>query len=155
MKRLMMFLVLCLSLTLSAAVAAIADNSTDCQQCGMDITSFPQSRMVIVYADGTTVELCSLHCAAANMKQNKSKEVKSLAVADYNTKGMIGARTATWVVGGKEPGVMTSIAKWAFARAEDAQKFVKENGGKVTSFNDALKAADEELSEHMEMTHEH
>ena len=36
---------------------------------------------------------------------------------------------------------MTSNAKWAFARQEDAQKFIAENGGKLASFDEVLQAA--------------
>ncbi len=64
--------------------------------------AYAQSRMFIVYADGTTVGVCSLHCAAAELKKNKDKQVKSLMVADYVTKALIDARTAIWVVGGNK-----------------------------------------------------
>jgi nitrous oxide reductase accessory protein NosL len=111
----------------------------------MDRTVFDQSRMLIVYADGTTVGLCSIHCAAADMKQNKDKQVRSLMVADYTTKDLTDARTATWVMGGGKQGVMTSVAKWAFAKEEAARKFVQENGGKVVPFDQAMKAAEEEI----------
>ncbi len=134
----------------SAFAAGAADGvegPKSCKQCGMDRTVFDRSRMLIVYADGTSVGVCSLHCAAAEMKQNRDKQVKSLMVADYTTKELIDARTATWVVGGKKEGVMTSLPKWAFAREEDAQKFVKENGGEVTPFDKVMKAAEAEVSE--------
>lgn len=146
---------LCVRPSSAAGAADTVESPKTCKQCGMDRTVFAQSRMLIVYADGTTVGVCSLHCAAAEMKQNKDKEVKSLMVADYATKELIDARAATWVVGGRKEGVMTSLAKWAFAREEDAQKFVKENGGEVTTFDRAMKAADEEVGEKTEMTHEH
>ncbi len=131
--------------TLSAA--GTVESPKACRQCGMDRTVFDQSRMLIVYADGTTVGVCSIHCAAADMKQNKDKQVKSLMVADYITKELIDARTAVWVMGGNKQGVMTSLPKWAFAREEDAQKFVLENGGKLASFDQAMKAAEEEIAE--------
>jgi len=118
-----------------------------CKQCGMDRTVYAQSRMLIVYADGTSVGVCSLHCAVADMKQNEDRQVKSLLVADYATKELIDARTAAWVLGGNKEGVMTSLAKWAFGNKKDAEQFVKENGGKVATFDQAVKAAEEELGE--------
>ena len=124
-----------------------------CKQCGMDRTVFAQSRMLIIYEDGTAVGVCSLHCAAAEIKQNREKRVKSLMVADYGTKKLIDARTATWVVGGNREGVMTSVPKWAFAGREDAEQFVKENGGKVSPFDQAMKAAEEEVDRSEGMTH--
>lgn len=50
---------------------------------------------------------------------------------------------------------MTSVAKWAFAREEDARKFIQENGGKMTPFDQVMKASEEEVGESKEMTHGH
>jgi hypothetical protein len=120
----------------------------------MDRTVFARSRMLIVYADGGTAGVCSLHCAAAELRQNRGRQVRSLMVADYTTKELIDAGTASWVVGGRKEGVMTSLPKWAFARKEDAQKFVKENGGEVTPFDKVMKSAEAELGGDTRMTHE-
>jgi len=142
MKIFLMFSVLCL-LSIGAAVGAAdtVENPKSCQQCGIDRVAFAQSRMVVVYADGTNFATCSLHCTVTEMREHKGKQVKSLKVADYVTKELIDVRSATWVVGGKKPGVMTSLAKWAFARKEDAQKFVGANGGRLTNFDEALELA--------------
>ena len=155
MKKVMMFLIICMLFAYATAGAAgTVESPKACRQCGMDRTVFDQSRMLIVYADGTTVGVCSIHCAAVDMKQNKDKQVKSIMVADYITKELTDARTATWVLGGKKEGVMTSLAKWAFARGEDARKFVQENGGEVVSFDQAMKAAEDETGEGAETGHE-
>jgi len=113
----------------------------DCKQCGMDRVAFAHGRMVIEYADGTTVGTCSLNCAAVEMKSNKGKKVKALKVADYNTKKLIEVRQATWVIGGSKSGIMTEMPKWAFSKKVDAERFVKENGGRVTNFDEALNLA--------------
>ena len=136
-----MILVLSLAAVCAAFAAHKVENPQSCQQCGMDRVFFAHSRMLIVYADGTAVGECSLNCAVVEMKQNKGKKVKSLMVADYATKELTDAKTAAWVVGGKKSGVMTSQAKWAFAGKEGAQKFVKENGGRITTFDEALALA--------------
>jgi nitrous oxide reductase accessory protein NosL len=142
MKRFITFLVTCLVLTGAVAIAADkVENPKPCKQCGMDRVAFSYSRMLILYADGTTVGICSLNCAAAEMKEHKGKQVKSLKVADYNSKKLIDARTAAWVIGGGKPGVMTAVPKWAFAKKDEALKFVKENGGRVTAFDEALNLA--------------
>ena len=142
MKTFLMLLSVSLLFTGGAAVAAgKVENPPSCQQCGMDREFFAQSRMLIVYADGSSAGECSLNCAVVEMKQNRGKKVKSLLVADYNTKELLEASTAAWVVGGRKGGVMTSEAKWAFAGKEAAQKFVWENGGKVTTFDEALDLA--------------
>jgi nitrous oxide reductase accessory protein NosL len=153
--RFILFLILCLILT--GAVAGAADtveNPKHCRQCGMDRTVFAQSRMLIVYDDGATAGVCSIHCAAIEMKLNRERQVKSLMVADYTTRELIDARTAIWVVGGRKGGVMTAVAKWAFANEKDALIFVKENGGKVTKFDEAMKAANEETVEGTKTGHE-
>lgn len=149
-KVLIIILFVCTSVIFpySASAAAAADGiegPKSCKQCGMDRTVFARSRMLIIYADGTSVGVCSLHCAAAEMRQSRDRQVKSLMVADYTTKELIDAKTATWVVGGKKEGVMTSLPKWAFAREQDAQKFVNENGGEVTSFSKVMKSAEAEV----------
>jgi nitrous oxide reductase accessory protein NosL len=137
-----MSLVICLLLSCTAAIAADkVENPKPCKQCGMDRVAFSYSRMLIVYADGTTSGTCSLNCAAVEMKVNKGKQVKSLKVADYNSRNLMDARAATWVIGGAKQGVMTEVPKWAFAKIDDARKFVKENGGRVTTFDEALNLA--------------
>ncbi len=133
-----------ISTIFSVSTVFAADQSESpgsCKQCGMDRVAFAYSRMLILYADGTTAAICSLNCATIEMKSNKAKRVKSLKVADLNSKKLVNAETATWVIGGSKPGVMTEMPKWAFARKEDAQKFVRAYGGRVASFSEALNLA--------------
>jgi nitrous oxide reductase accessory protein NosL len=66
------------------------------------------------------------------------------------------AKKAVWVIGGKKSGVMTALPKWSFADKKDADAFIKTNGGKLASFDDALKAAVEENTDppdHKEHVH--
>jgi nitrous oxide reductase accessory protein NosL len=142
-KIILLFLV-----TTGAALAgpATVEAPASCVQCGMDRTRFDRSRTVITYADGSTAGLCSIHCAAADMKQH-SGEVQSLLVADYATKKLIPARDAVWVVGGSRKGVMTSPAKWAFGSKKEALKFVAENGGEITPFDTVMRAVEDEVAE--------
>jgi len=69
--------------------------------------------------------------------------VKSLQVADYDSKKLIDAKKAFWVIGGNKPGVMTATPKWAFAAKVDADRFIATNGGKLVSFEEALALAAE------------
>ncbi len=126
----------------------------NCKHCNMDREMFNFSRMLIEYEDGTSVGFCGIRSAAVELNQNRDKKVKSLLVADYGTRKLTDARTATWVIGGLQRGVMTSLAKWAFAEKKDAQKFVNENAGKITSFGEAIKAAQDEVGQRRKMTHE-
>jgi copper chaperone NosL len=132
------------------AFCLAADNKieapADCKYCGMNRTQFAQSRMVVTYSDGTA-GTCSINCVVIDMKANKGKEVKSFQVGDYETKKLIDAKTATWVIGGTKKGVMTPVAKWAFADKSGAGKFIKTNGGKLATFDAVLKATEKELAE--------
>ena len=111
-----------------------------CKYCGMDREKFAHSRMLIEYEDGTSVGACSLHCAAVELAVNMDKTPKSILVADYNTKQLVEAEKAFWVLGGNKPGVMTKTGKWAFAKKEDAEGFLKENGGRLVGFEDVMKS---------------
>jgi nitrous oxide reductase accessory protein NosL len=62
-------------------------------------------------------------------------------VADYQTEKLIDAKAAAWVIGGDQQGIMTTLPKWAFIKKEDAQKFVKAHGGRITGFDEALDLA--------------
>jgi copper chaperone NosL len=140
-------LILCLALT----PIALAQKATDVQQhpackyCGMDREQFAQSRFLIEYEDGTSMGACSIHCAAVDFAMNLDKAPKSMKVGDYGTKMLIDVETATWVLGGSKPGVMTKRAKWAFEKKEDAEKFVKENGGELVTFDRAMQATFEDM----------
>ncbi len=128
--------------------------SPSCMYCGMDREKFAHSRMSIEYDDGSVVGLCSLHCAALDLALNIDKTPKAIRVADAGTKKLVDAEKAVWVLGGKKPGVMTQRAKWAFADKAGAEAFVKENGGTVVGFDEAMKAAYEDLHQDTKMIRE-
>lgn len=118
---------------------------TSCKYCGMDRAKFAQSRMLIEYEDGTIVGTCSIHCVAVDLSLNIDKTPKTIGVGDYNTKALIDAEKAVWVIGGTKPGVMTKKAKWAFAEKGAAEAFAKENQGNVATFDEAMKATYEDM----------
>ena len=116
-----------------------------CAHCGMDREKFAHSRMLIEYADGSSLGACSIHCAAIDLATTIGKQSKAILVADYNKKNLIDAEKAYWVIGGKKPGVMTKTAKWAFADKPDALAFIKENEGKLATFDEAMQATYEDM----------
>ncbi len=126
----------------------------ECAYCGMDRGSFDFSRMLIEYDDGTSVGACSIRCAAVDLAVNLGKTPKLIMVGDFGSKDLIDAEKAFWVIGGSRPGVMTRRGKWAFAKKEDAEEFMKSNGGTVVSFDDAMKAAYEDLHADTKMIRE-
>jgi nitrous oxide reductase accessory protein NosL len=118
----------------------------DCAQCGMNRTKFAHSRMLIEYEDGSVCGTCSINCTAIDLAANGAKKVKALKAGDYASKELIDARSATWTIGGDKRGVMTPVAKWAFAGKGDAERFVTKHGGKLATYEDALAATRTELA---------
>jgi nitrous oxide reductase accessory protein NosL len=133
-----------------AVAAAIAGSDIDefrsCVNCGMDRKAYGYSRTLISYQDGTQVGTCSLHCAVEDMTANKVRVKASLKVADRDTRSLIDAEKAVWVIGGRKRGVMTQRAKWAFSSKDTAQVFVDAHGGVITDWDAALLAAREDAS---------
>ncbi len=146
MKKLWIALMLVLSLGTVCLAADKVEAPDSCKHCGMDRTKFAHSRMVVTYTDGSSAGTCSINCVVTDLKEAK-KEVKSFQVADYNTKKLIDAKTATWVIGGSKKGVMTRVAKWAFAEKAGAAAFIKANGGKLATFEEVRKAAEDDAAD--------
>ena len=148
MKRRMFLIfstvVMLLSLiSLSAFADTDIDQHRDCKHCGMDRKAFGYSRMLVEYKDGKNAGTCSLHCVVTELN-SKSGEVTSFKVADRNTRELIDAEKAVWVIGGSKRGIMTMRAKWAFTTKEAAQLFVDDYGGKIATWSEALAAAKED-----------
>jgi hypothetical protein len=120
----------------------------------MDRGKFAQTRMLIDYDDGTKAATCSIHCAAVDLALQIDKSPKLISVADFDGKKLIDAEKAFWVIGGKKPGVMTKNGKWAFETREAADRFQKENGGRLATFDEAMKASYEEMYDDTKMIRE-
>ena len=143
--------VLCALILLSVAGATVLaqsdiDAHRDCGYCGMDRKAYGFSRMLVQYEDGAVVGTCSLHCAVIELDANPGKAVKGLLVADRDSRTLLEAEKAVWVMGGKKRGVMTERPKWAFQSMEDAEVFIRANGGKIVTWAEALAAAREDAA---------
>ncbi len=117
-----------------------------CVNCGMDRKAYGYSRMLIQYEDGSAVGVCSLHCAVVVLDTTPGRKVKELLVADRDSRTLINAEQAHWVMGGRKRGVMTQQPKWAFQSKDGAEAFIKANGGKLATWEEALAAAREETA---------
>jgi len=135
----------------SADTAEDITAKPSCHYCGMDRAKFAHSRMYIKYNDESTAGLCSIHCAAIEMMVALGKEPVSVMVGDLNSKQLIDAEEAFWVIGGDKMGVMTKRAKWAFASKDAADSFIKEHGGEHATYETALKAAFEDMYDDINM----
>jgi len=144
---------LAVALTVHAQVNDIKQQPS-CKYCGMDRMKFNHSRMLIEYDDGTSIGTCSIHCAAVELALSIDKIPKALMVGDFISKDLIDAEKAVWVVGGSKPGVMTGRPKWAFEKKDDAERFIKENGGSLSTFDEAVKMAYEDMYQDTKMIRE-
>jgi copper chaperone NosL len=139
---------LCLMIVSAAGSAGEARDILDipsCEYCGMYRQPYAHSRMLIVYADGTTFGSCSIYCAALNLVIEIGRIPSAIWVADYHSKELVPAEKAWWVIGGARPGVMTKRAKWAFREKKDAVGFIAENGGELASFDAVMQATFEDM----------
>jgi nitrous oxide reductase accessory protein NosL len=154
MKQLVIAALLSLSLAPGAMAQEDVKASPTCRHCGMDREKFAMSRMVIQYDDGSSVGVCSIHCAAVDLASTLDKAPTTLQVADLGTRVLVDAEKATWVLDGAKQGVMTKRGKWAFAERGAAEAFAKENGGRLVTFDEAMKATYEDLWQDTKMIRE-
>jgi hypothetical protein len=142
-KQFVVGLLICLLLGVGFVFAGDADDIAkhpQCPYCGMDRAKFAHSRMFFQYDKGE-IGFCSIRCAAVDMALILDKVPTYYGVGDFNTKKLINAEKAFWVIGGDKMGVMTREAKWAFATKKDADAFIKAHGGKHATFEQAFEAA--------------
>ncbi len=140
-----MIIMFCIIITAVAFAQDDVKKYPSCKFCGMDREKFGHSRMLLEYEDGTSLGTCSLRCMAVELAIHIEKTPKAILVGDYNLRTLIDAEKASWVIGGSKMGVMTKRAKWAFEKKEGAEKFKAENGGDLASFEQAVKAAYEDM----------
>jgi copper chaperone NosL len=157
MKNAFWCLILGLALLCTGAFAFAqqdVDTHAGCKYCGMDRKMFAPSRMLLTYEDGPELGACSLHCVTVDLALNIDKMPKTIQVADYNTKHLIDAEKAVWVIGGDKPGVMSKRAKWAFEQKADAEAFIKQNKGTLADFETAIKMSYEDMYADTQMIRE-
>jgi copper chaperone NosL len=125
-----------------------------CQYCGMDRDQFGQTRMLIEYEGGSKIGVCSIHDAGVDLAQSISKTISRILTADYNSRELIDAEKATWVLGGDIPGVMAKKSRVAFSDKSKALAFQKEHGGDVGDFDEAMDDTYDEMWNDIKMIRE-
>jgi copper chaperone NosL len=123
------------------------DDHRSCTFCGMDRKAYGFSRMLIRYEDGAEVGTCSLHCAAIEIDASKGRPIRTILIADRDSRTLIDAEQAYWVMGGAKPGVMTQQPKWAFATRSHADAFIVKFGGTIATWTAVLAAARKEATD--------
>jgi copper chaperone NosL len=147
----------CLIVVLVASVAFAQGDlkmHPSCPVCGMDRQQYGHSRVLVEYDDRTTLGACSVHCLAVEMAARREKTITGVQVADFFTKQLVPAARAYWVVGGNIPGVMTIRGKWAFGEKEEAEKFIRDHGGRQAGYTEVMKVVFEDMYEDLRMARE-
>ncbi len=158
MKKIILFsLLVVLSMGVGQAMGGEHQDITmhpECPYCGMDRAKFAHSRMQVSYDDHSTMGTCSVHCVAVDMVTFLDKTPISYDVGDYNTKKLIDAEKAHWVIGGDKPGVMTRRAKWAFEKKSDSDQFIQAHGGEPATFEAVIEATFADMYQDTKMIRE-
>jgi nitrous oxide reductase accessory protein NosL len=120
----------------------------------MDRQAHDYSRMLLEFDDKTSAGTCSIHCTAVEMAAHREKTIIRMLGGDYATKELVDAQKAYWVIGGRQTGVMTRQAKWAFTEKAAAEAFIQDNGGTLGTYKDAMKAAFGDMRDDIRILHE-
>ena len=120
------------------AAGSGAGQRRECSLCGMYLDQYESTVHVLLFADGTRQETCSLACAAKIYAKEKNR-IKEFLAADFSTGSLIDAAHAFYLEGSDIPGVMSRISRIAFKSRTEAADVRRKHGGKIVSFQDALK----------------
>ncbi len=110
----------------------------ECAVCGMYIDLYERTRHVVHFNDRSPETTCSLACAAILIEKYKGKII-CVEAADFLTGKLIAADTANYLEGSDIPGVMSYTSRIAFSSKKKALSFRKKHGGRILSFEEALK----------------
>ena len=98
-----------------------------CQKCGMDLHHHQKTSHIATNGD-EEIGVCSLHCVIDVKKDGKKYKIKGF---DNSTKSFIPINKLIYVVGSNQKGAMSSESEFAFSKKDDADRFQKENGGRL------------------------
>jgi nitrous oxide reductase accessory protein NosL len=116
-----------------------------CPYCGMDRTQWHHSRHLVHYDDGLADGTCSIHCLAISLSLNIDRGPRVIFAADFGAddepKPLVDVDQATYLIGGRLQGTMTANSKMAFASADIATAVQTAKGGRLASFDEALREA--------------
>lgn len=122
---------------MSFSVATGADRE-GCIVCGMYIDQYQKTAGKLEYKDGRVVQSCGLACLLRLVDDAGGPDAfKSLQVKDWVVGLPIAAEHATYVISSKViPDMLPNII--AFDDRSKAEEFLKENGGEILTFSQAL-----------------
>lgn len=122
-----------------------------CPYCGMVRKAYSFSRHLIVYSDDAVDGTCSIRCAAVSLALNLDRMPKTIyagdAGSDAEIKPLVDVANATYLIDPKIPGTMSPVSKFAYAEKARAEAAAAVNGGTMTDFDGALRAAYNSLAD--------
>ena len=122
-----------------------------CPYCGMDRKQNHATRMLIQYSDDLPDGVCSLHCAAISLSINIDREPKAIWVADNGAAGeikpLVDVDRATYLIGSRIKGVMSTRSKVAYGTSDAAKAARVANGGETVDFTQVLLAAYSDMAQ--------
>ena len=126
-----------------------------CPICGMNLVKYYKTSHAVTFKDGTSRQFCSIHCLVDESEmgflRDKKEKIAQILVTDVDSLKMIDAKKAFYVVGSKIKGTMTGNSKYAFATKAGAETFMAQNGGKITTFDEAYDIALKDFTNDMKM----
>ena len=124
-----------------------------CNVCGMHLTKYYRTNHTAEFKNGHKEQYCSLHCLSEVHKDYEQK-IKNIQVVDTNSLKLIDAKKAFYVIGSSKEGTMSPISEYAFSTKIEAEKFKKEFGGEIHTFEETLKLAKDNLDKDNEILDE-
>ena len=114
-----------------------------CPYCGMDRAQYHYSRHLVQYDDDLVDGTCSIHCLAISLMLNLDRGPKAIYAADAGASDAIKPLTpvdgATYLIGSRLPGTMTTNSKVAFADRDRAASVMADEGGTLGDFDEAMR----------------
>ena len=124
-----------------------------CNVCGMHLTKYYKTNHTAEFKNGHKEQYCSLHCLSEVHKDYEQK-IKNIQVVDTNSLKLIDAKKAFYVVRSSKEGTMSPISEYAFSTKIEAEKFKKEFGGEIHTFEETLKLSKDKLDKDNEILDE-
>lgn len=139
-RRSLIYSFLLVVLSLITFTMSYAEEQKWCPLCSMNLKMFWKTNHWLTFSDGKKIGYCSIHCASLVYK-DKAADIDKWQVVDFDTKKLVDAKKAHFLIGSDLPGTMTAVSKLAFSSLDTAKQYQREHGGQIGTFDDALKKA--------------
>ena len=118
--------------TNKATLLKTGDQKMYCSVCGMTLPMFYKTNHSAKH-NHKQDQYCSVVCMVEDMVVGE-QTMSNFKVVDNTTLKFIPSKDAYFVVGSNKPGTMSMLSKYAFGTKKAAERFQKNNGGKIVRF---------------------